>query len=598
MSRFVLKIILLSLAVICFDQSTAQSKKIKEVESSLIPYVPIEDFPKWNLHERMDFHKIPGASIAVIDNYKVVWSKSYGYADTLSKRKVNERTIFSAGSVSKMILGIVIMNLVEEGKLDLDTPVNSYLKSWQLKSSSEMANPSATLRMLLSHSSGTSQSSYFGFTDGRSTYPSLVEILSGAPGTGCNPVVQNSEVGKFRYSGGGYLVAQLVAMEVSGKSFEVLANQYVFNKLHLQRTNFQQPLNNQLSNNIAVGYSAAPWFVAEQYVYPQLAAAGLNTTATDLATILAEMMKAEKDESQILSRRSFETMTQPVAEVSSGTYLEQTGTGLFLLRRTDSRQQYFEHQGVNAGYVTYAFGSLKLGKGVVIMINSGDDFNGFAAEVRRAVAKAYQWSDFLPEPIKMIRKSTSELQRYVGRYRKGDNEVIYLTASDGFLMERINSGKEIPVVFTADNEIVFSDYNIKGQFQISNTKNVTGLKYDWEQSYMPRMLDNEFTLNELIEQQQFEAAEVEFLKKNFSENDFNYFIYNYLSAHPKSYTTCVAVAEIGLRKLPNSAVLHIRKAESLFKLKQVEKAVSELQTIPPSDFLYEEAQGLIKKFQK
>ncbi|WP_298146813.1 serine hydrolase domain-containing protein [Flavobacterium sp.] len=595
MSRFVLKIILLSLAVICFDQSTAQTKKIKEVESSLIPYVPIENFPKWNLQERMKFHKIPGASIAVIDNYKVVWSKSYGYADTLTNRKVNNRTLFSAGSVSKMILGIVIMNLVEEGKLDLDTPVNAYLKSWQLKSGGDVTNPHATLRMLLSHTAGTSQSSYFGFTDARSTYPTIVEILSGAPGTGSNPVVQNSEQGKFRYSGGGSLIAQLVASEVTGKSFDELAIQFVFNKLKLQRTNFQQPLNTQLSNNVALGYSAAPWFVSKQYVYPQLAAAGLNTTATDLATILAEMMKAEKDESQILSRQSFETMTQPVAEVSSGTYLEQTGTGLFLLRRTDSWQQYFEHQGVNAGYVTYAFGSLKLGKGVVIMLNSGDDFNGFAAEVRRAVAKSYQWPEFLPEPIKMIPKSKSELQRYVGRYRKGDNEVIYLTAANGYLIERINTGKEIPLVFTSENEIVFSDYNVKGQFKISEKGVATGLKYDWEQTYMPRMLENEFTLNELIEQQQFEAAEVEFLKRNFSENDFNYFIYNYLSAHPKSYKTCVALAEIGLRRLPNSAVLRIRKAESLFKLNLNESAINELQTIPKSDYLYEEAQTLIRK---
>ncbi len=171
------------------------------------------------------------------------WVKSYGLADTTTHRPVNNGTLFSAGSISKLVTAIVALKLVEQGLMNLDTPINQYLKSWQLEENDFTRKTPVTLRMLLSHRGGTSQSAYFGFTPDKKPLPTIVDILSGQPGTDSRAVVVNSEPNKaFRYSGGGFLVAQLAMMDMTGKDFAMLTNEMIFKPLGLHRTTFEQPL--------------------------------------------------------------------------------------------------------------------------------------------------------------------------------------------------------------------------------------------------------------------------------------------------------------------------------------------------------------------
>lgn len=109
--------------------------------------------------------------------------------------------MFSAGSISKFVMAVAALKMVDDGLLDLDTPINNYLTSWKVPENDFTQKTPITLRMLLSHSAGTSQSSYFGFTPAQ-TLPTIVEILSGAKVSETRPVVVNSEPNKeFRYSG-------------------------------------------------------------------------------------------------------------------------------------------------------------------------------------------------------------------------------------------------------------------------------------------------------------------------------------------------------------------------------------------------------------
>ena len=204
---------------------SAQKKSIdltiKEVENNLIPFVPVKDFKGWNIIDRMKYYRVPGVSIAVIKDYKIDWAKGYGLADTLKKIPVTNETMFSAGSISKFLMAITALKLVENGQLELDKPVNQYLTSWKISENEWTQKAPPTLRMLLSHSAGTSQSSYFGFTPSDSL-PSIIQILNGAKIAGTRPVVVNSEPNKeFRYSGGGSMIAQLALMDVSKKSFSI-----------------------------------------------------------------------------------------------------------------------------------------------------------------------------------------------------------------------------------------------------------------------------------------------------------------------------------------------------------------------------------------
>jgi CubicO group peptidase (beta-lactamase class C family) len=214
------KITLLFLTLIAgqaFSQSKQVQDRISQVENNLIPYIPVKGFAGWNILDRMKYYKVSGLSIAVIKDYKIDWAKGYGLADTTQKTQVTTETMFSAGSISKFLMAVTALKLVEEGKIDLDSPINNYLTSWKIAENDFTKKTPITLRMLLSHSAGTSQTSYFGFSP-TEPLPTLVEVLSGAKISQTRAVVVNSEPNKeFRYSGGGSMIAQLALMDVSKK---------------------------------------------------------------------------------------------------------------------------------------------------------------------------------------------------------------------------------------------------------------------------------------------------------------------------------------------------------------------------------------------
>ena len=103
--------------------------RIRAVENGLLPYVPVAGLPGWNLLDRMRHHRVPGLSIAVIHNYRVEWVKAYGWADTTRRLPVTPATLFSAGSISKLVTAGAALQLVQAGKLSLDAPINANLKS-------------------------------------------------------------------------------------------------------------------------------------------------------------------------------------------------------------------------------------------------------------------------------------------------------------------------------------------------------------------------------------------------------------------------------------------------------------------------------------
>ena len=212
-------------------RKSALTKRRESVENNLIPFVPVKNFKGWNIFERMKYYNVPGVSIAVIKDFKVDWAKGYGIADKSKNAPVTTETMFSAGSISKFVTAVAAFSLVQNGKLDLNAPVNNYLTSWKIAENDFTRKTPITLRMLLSHTAGTSQTSYFGFTPDKKL-PTIVEILSGEPVSESRPVVVNSEPKmEFRYSGGGSMIAQLAMTDVSKQSFADLTKNAIFDQL-------------------------------------------------------------------------------------------------------------------------------------------------------------------------------------------------------------------------------------------------------------------------------------------------------------------------------------------------------------------------------
>lgn len=111
--------------------------EIEEIEMGLFTATQIngESPTKYSIAERMNHYKVPGLSIAVIKDGKIHWAKGYGIANTLENRKVevSPNTLFQAGSISKPIAALSVLKMAQEGKLDLDEDVNTYLQNWEME---------------------------------------------------------------------------------------------------------------------------------------------------------------------------------------------------------------------------------------------------------------------------------------------------------------------------------------------------------------------------------------------------------------------------------------------------------------------------------
>lgn len=535
---------------------------VHRVENNLMPYAPVKGFAGWNIIDRMKYYHVPGVSIAVIHNYKLHWAKGYGLADTLKNIPVTPETMFSAGSISKLVTAVAALKLVETGKLALDSPINRYLTSWKIADNDFTKRTPITLRMLLSHTAGTSQSAYFGFTPDKTPLPSVVDILSGAPSSETRAVVVNSEPGKeFRYSGGGSMIAQLALMDVTHRSFAELTRQLIFDRLGMKNSTFEQPLPARYAAKASWAYSAAPWFKGMPYVYPQQAAAGLYTTPTDLARFIIDVQNSCRGSGKILSQVSAATILTPQAAVSSGGYREQIGVGPFLIQRIDNADAngvYFEFTGVNAGFLAYAIGSIADGNGVVIMLNSGDDVNGLGKEIRRSVAYSYQWHNFLPEAVEPITLRNEELDAYTGRYRKSIDEVVYIRREKNYLVETINDGQDIYCFPVKRDTIVFTDFNVRGWFSLDAKGRVSSLQTEWLQEPMKRMDDSEFSPSELLKLKRYDDAKAGLAAMNMNEYQVSYFAYNLLHQKNVDAASVKTVLEVAVQQHPTSSIVYAR----------------------------------------
>lgn len=559
-----------------FAQNTSLLNRIKEVENNLIPFVPVKGFEGWNIIDRMRYYKVPGTTIAVIKDFKIDWAKGYGLADTLKKIPVTTETMFSAGSISKFLMAVTALKMVESKQIELERPINNYLTSWKIAENDFTRKTPITLRLLLSHSAGTSQSSYFGFIPTQ-PLPTIVEILSGAKISETRPVVVNSEPNKeFRYSGGGSMIAQMTLMDISKLRFSDLTQQILFDKLGMRNSTFEQPIPEKFVKQSSLAYSSASWFKGMPYVYPQQAAAGLYTTPTDLAKFFIDVQKSYIGKGRVLNKAKAKQMLSPQQNVSDGSYKEQIGIGPFLIQRTDNKDPdgvYFEFTGVNAGFLAYGITSVTNGNGVIIMLNSGDNLNGLGKEIRRAVAKVYDWTNFLPTEIQPISLTDTELDKFVGRYRMATDEVLYLRREKNYLVENINEGNDIYCFPISKDTIVFTDYNIKGFFVRNDKGEIIGLQNIYQDKPMLKMKDDEFSPSEYLTMKKFDEAKKAFGAIKMNEYQITYLAYDLMNKKPLNTDAVKTILDIAIEQHPNSSIVHSRWGDYYLKLNDKPNAI-------------------------
>ena len=432
---------------------SSDEAKIAAVENGLLPANVFKGDKPWTLQERMQHYGVPGVSIAVIRDFKVSWYKTYGLADRETGEPVVATTLFQAGSVSKPVAAFGALQLVEAGQLTLDSDVNSTLVSWKLPDNEFTTENKVTLRQLLSHTGGLTVHGFGGYAAG-DPVPDIVQVLNGTPPANSAPViVDKAPGGSFRYSGGGYTAAQLMMSDATGKSFPALMDELLIKPLGMSRSTYEQPLPAEWLKHAAAGVLPDGSAVAgKRHTYPEMAAAGLWSTAEDLALFAIEMQKALKGESQLMNKELAHTMTSPV---DSGYAL-----GWGVSARGESG--YFSHGGWDEGFCTQLTAHLDNGFGVVVMINSNHP--AFLDELVNAVAHTYSWDGYQVNDVLPIPQDW--LTKYSGRYRYNAMLALSVTSEHGKLFVTYPGGKPQELVYTGDGRflrreraapIVFSD---------------------------------------------------------------------------------------------------------------------------------------------
>lgn len=451
--------------------------RIKSVENNLRPWTKIKGQPEWTLAERMKHHHVKGISIVVIKDFKIDWAKAYGLADSSSGRPVDTHTLFQVGSISKAINGLAILSLVQNGKLDLNTDINEYLKSWKFPYDSLSKGKKISLANLLSHTAGLSGHGFPGYAIG-DTIPTLIEILDGKPPANTKAIRSEFEPSlKYKYSGGGTTISQLIIQDVVQQPYHHFMRKTIFDPLEMQTSSYEQPPSEANKKLLATGYLASGKAVPGNYhIYPEQAAAGLWSNPGEIAAYVIEIQQSLLGKSnKILSK---EMATQYVMPYNSNYVTpypdEEVALGVF--NRKAGNERYFTHDGSDRGFKAKFIGSIEDGYGAVLMINS--DSREILEEVVNAIAFTYNWKNFLEPDKEVIKVNDDILNSYVGEYLF-ENDPMSIIKEGDQLFVLVNKTK-MQMWFTSETEFFVLEQKAYSRFLKDTQGKVNGFIYKEE----------------------------------------------------------------------------------------------------------------------
>lgn len=343
----------------------------------------------WSVEARMARWKVPGVSVAVVDDGKVVWARGYGVVAAGETKAVTPSTRFQAASISKPVAAAAALSLVQGGKLTLDGDVNAVLSSWKLPASAFTADRPLTLRDLLSHTGGTTVHGFPGYAEG-APVPTLLQVLEGATPANTRAVVSEARPGeRWKYSGGGYQIVQQMIEDATGESFGQVVREQVLAPIGMTASGYRLTPPGSYALGHGVDGKPIPGGV---HTYPEQAAAGLWTTPSDLARFGLALSAAYRGEvGGPLTPATVRTMLTPVNDdYGLGPGVSGQGEAFAV-----------SHGGSNEGFRAFWVIHPMTGDGVVVMTN-GEAGDRVMMEIVRAVATVYGWPDFAPAAYQSV----------------------------------------------------------------------------------------------------------------------------------------------------------------------------------------------------
>jgi len=257
------------------------------LESGIVNRAEVEAFFDEAVPAGLVKYNIPGATISFVQDGELIFSRGYGYSDIANRTPVDpETTLFHIGSITKLFTWTCVMQLVEEGKIDLDADINTYLTDFSIPETYP-GNP-VTMRHLMTHSAGfEEQAIHMVVADVEDLYPFRTYCEENVPARVYPPGTVTS------YSNYGATLAAVIVEDVTGVPFEQYLNEHILSPLSMTRTSISYTLPPEMVGSLSSGYhymgmtnEAVPDFVC--VVGP---AGSISSTANDMAAFLAAHME-------------------------------------------------------------------------------------------------------------------------------------------------------------------------------------------------------------------------------------------------------------------------------------------------------------------
>ena len=392
------------------------------LSSSLAAQAPSLDSLDAYITGQMARRQVAGLSLAIVQDGKIVYAKGYGLADRSSRTPVTINTLFQAGSISKPVSAVGALGLVEQGKVALDAPVNGYLTSWKVPENRFTAQAPVTLRRLLSHNAGMTVHGFPGY-DVNEPVPSVVQVLDGSAPANTPPIRVDTTPGAiWRYSGGGFTVMQQMVVDVTKMPFPRFMQETVLGPSGMTASSYEQPQSPARAALTAAGYYPTGTAVRGRWhLYPELAAAGLWTTATDLARFAIEIQET-------LAGRGHGVLSPAMARQ----FVTETkdGYGLGVGVRGSGRGLIFRHGGRDEGFDALFAATAETGQAIAVMIN-GNENSGLTTRIFNYVARMNRWPEGSYPPGRPVAAPgvavpAERLGRLAGYYELQENQMVTL----------------------------------------------------------------------------------------------------------------------------------------------------------------------------
>ena len=370
-------ITLLAAASLCAATSARlNAQPIEELQRSLRILPPgAAAAQTLDLTEALRFLHIPSVSVALIEDGKLSWSRTFGTTAT--------DKLYQAASLSKLVSAVAALRLVERGALDLDRDVNDELTDWRVPENDLTRGHPVTLRGLLSMTAGIGVPGYPGYAPD-APLPNLSQILDGTPPANSPPVRVEAVPGsRYAYSGGGYEIVEALIESKTKARYQDAMENLLLRPAAMPNSFFLQPPSPEIAARASAGHDATGAELPGGWrVVPELAAGGLWSTTTDLANLLIALLRAYRGEpNAILTTAMAHTMMtrQNGGPYGLGGAVDGSGKSLVLMKR-----------GQNIGYQSYMLIFPETGQGIVVLTGSDNGTTLATALIRRA-AQIYRW---------------------------------------------------------------------------------------------------------------------------------------------------------------------------------------------------------------